>query len=433
MRISLLMKNLLEFSKREHNLINIGNKLFLIGVFFLPSSLFISLLFLLPAGIIGSLRNERKFFKDHWNLIFFVCGALILFNSILQNYYIKNDFQEIWNSNLSFIGLANWLPFFWLFWAFQPFVNSSSRRKKLALVLISGTLPVVISGFTQYFLNWYGPFKILNGLIVWYQKPIIDPGGLSGLFSNQNYAGSWFNFIWPLCIALILEKSENIIKKIISISFLFSIGFSAFLTNSRNAWLGLITTTPLVIGQTSIKFLIPILIIFALFFLYALLPIFESNFQEVIINIIPKKILMEFSSEGYKDLDVTRFQILINAIKILRINPIFGVGAASFTAIYQFQSGFWKGHSHNLPIELAISYGLPVAIIFFTTLFLILFLSGHKLFFKNLNLEYFDRAIWASTFFFFISQFVDIQYFDGKISILSWIFLSSLRNMINEK
>ena len=91
---------------------------------------------------------------------------------------------------LSILGLGNWLPFIWFFWAFQPYLKSESSRRTFSIILIAGSFPVLITGYGQYFLNWNGPFETLNGLIIWYQRPIENPGGLSGLFNNQNYAGT---------------------------------------------------------------------------------------------------------------------------------------------------------------------------------------------------------------------------------------------------
>ena len=55
-------------------------------------------------------------------------------------------------------------------------------------------------------------------------------------------------------------------------------------------------------------------------------------------------------------------------------------------------------------------------------------------FLKNVkNIDYFERACWAFVFFFFISQLVDIQYFDGKISIIAWILIASLKNIIDKE
>ena len=415
----------------------IGYFSFLTGIFFLCSSLLIGALFLLAALIIGGIlqSKENNFFKDKWNCSFFLCGILILINGLLQRFILTNNFKAVWSSDLTILGMANWIPFFWLFWTFQPFLNSPKKRNQFAKCLIAGTFPLLISGFGQYFFNWTGPLETLNNLIIWYQKPIISPAGLSGLFSNQNYAGTWLNFVWPFCLALIFEKSQNIIKKGFSICFLVSISLATFLTFSRNAWAGLLVALPIVIGQESLIWITPFLIIGTMVFIYYLSNSFSNEISDFLRNLIPDKLLMEFTEEGYEGLDATRLEILKSALKISTIRPIVGIGAASFSAIYFLETSFYKGHSHNLITELAISYGIPVAIIFLISIILLLVKSAHIIFFKNIEFsknQFIDRAFWSSSFFFFLSQLADIQYFDGKISIVAWTLLAALKNIIDE-
>tara|TARA_Y100001978_G_scaffold61796_1_gene55534 strand:+ start:679 stop:1986 length:1308 start_codon:yes stop_codon:yes gene_type:complete len=428
------MPNLTIYSLKEKTIKDYGYFLFLLGIFFLPSAMVIGILLLLPAFIISSLLNKESFFKDQWNLPFFLFGLLILLSAIFQNYFFKNNYVEIWDPKLSLIGLGNWIPFIWVFWAAQPYLNSNSKRRSFCLTLLAGTFPVLVTGFGQYFLNWTGPFDTLNGLIIWYQRPIKNPGGLSGLFSNQNYAASWLNFVWPFCIALFLEKRKNFFKKTVILSFLISTGIAAFLTFSRNAWLGLFTSIPMVIGKNTFKLIVAIMTVtlFILFFLFS--PLFQGDLQNMVRDLLPSKVLLEFSNEGYEGLDITRIEIYKSAFELIRKNPFFGIGAGSFTEIFYLNTNFWKGHSHNLLLELSLSYGLPATIIFFTTTSNILYLSSKKIYSsKIINASYIDKAYWTSLFIFLISQLADVQYFDGKISLIAWILMSGLKNIILDK
>ncbi len=424
-----LFKNLL----KKRSIDKYGFFLFISGVFFLPSSLFIGILFLLPAGILGIFLNKRSYLEDKWNLPFLALGIIIFISTFLQNFVLVNNYKEIWDPKLSILGMGNWLPFIWIFWALQPYLDSKSKRRIFGLTIITGSFPVLISGFGQYFLNWTGPFETLNGLIVWYQRPIVSPGGLTGLFNNQNYAGTWLNLVWPFCIALSLENRNNIFRKLITFSFLLSVGFAAVLTFSRNAWLGLLTSLPIILGKKIIRLYFQIAICLILLFLFA--QFLNNDAITIIKNLFPEKIYLEFSQEGYQDLDINRIGIFSSALNLIKLNPLFGIGAASFTPIFLFETTFWKGHSHNLLFELAISYGLPATIIFFCTVTLILLLSFKLLFLhpKRLSTSLFDKAFWASLFFFLISQLVDIQYFDGKISTITWILLAGLKKIIEEK
>lgn len=410
--------------------------LFFTGVFFLCSSLFLGMLFLIPAYILGGIRKAKNesYFKDKWNLAFFLCGSLMLISSLIQNLFIKNNYGGTWDPSLSLLGLFNWIPFFWFFWAAQPFLDNTKKRKYFALILISGTFPLLITGFGQYFLEWTGPYKAFDGLVVWYLKPRFG-GGLTGIFSNQNYAGTWLNFVWPLCIASIFEKNQNSIKKTASITFLISIGTALILTFSRNAWGGLLFALPMVIGQESLTIIIPFLLIGILILIFSTTPLISVEFQSLIQSLVPEKIINELTQNGYESLDVTRLDIYKSAINIIRISPWIGSGAGAFTAIYQLQENFYKGHSHNLFAELSISYGVPVSIIFFTTVFSLLIFSAKSIFFeKSINKKdnFYKKAFWVSMFFFLLSQNVDVQYFEGRIIVISWLFLSLLRNIIKE-
>ena len=411
---------------------NIGSAFFYIGIFLLPSSLFLGALFIFLASIAGSFYQEEHYFKGIWNKLFFITALIMIFSCFVQFFIYKNNFENIWNPELSFISLANWLPFFWIFWSIQPFLKSSEQRKLISLILICGSVPILITGFGQYFFNWTGPFETLNGLIVWYQRPIDKVSGLTGLFNHQNYAGAWLVLILPFSIANTLDIKKRNQERICSILFLILILFGIILTNSRNAWLGLIISIPIVIGINSIFWLIFFFGLIGFILFICISEIFSGEIQEFFRSFIPTKIWMEFTSEGFKDLDVTRLEIISSAFKMSLLKPIFGIGASAFTAIYYYETGSWKGHSHNLLMEIALSYGYPVLLILFTSITSILFLS-YKYIFSDIKNNYNDKAWWTTTFVFLISQLFDIQYFDGRISLIFWITLAGLKNIIFEK
>jgi len=428
-----------------------GIILFDIGIFFLPSSLFIGGIFLILASIFGFIYKRPSLFKDRFNSSFFICGILILISTIVQYFIFQNDYKELisnnltitkeienysWDPTLSIYGLGNWIPQIYLFLSCQEFLNSPQKRKRFSIILIISNFPVLWSGFSQYYFGWYGPFETLNGLIVWFQRPILRDYGLTGLFNNANYAGSWLNLVWPFCIALVLERSQKLLKKSFSISILLATGLALFLTNSRNAWAGLIGAIPIVCGIENILVISILLVILIGILLYSFLPIFNSELQNIIRGLLPSNFIYKLSLINNSSYQISRIGIYLKAINLLKLDPIFGIGAAAFSSIYAFSSIDWIAHPHNLPIELALSYGIPVSILLFGTIYFLLILTGKFLFISNIrqlkNNDYFDRALWASTFFFMFSQLTDIQYFDGKLSLIFWLFLAGLKNIFHE-
>ena len=111
---------------------------------------------------------------------------------------------------LAWVGLANWLPFFWVFWGFQPYLLTTQARRKCALSLLSGSLPVLVTGFGQLWFGWEGPWQLFGGLIIWFMSPGGEPlGRLSGLFDYANIAGAWLAIVWPFALAALLQPSLN--------------------------------------------------------------------------------------------------------------------------------------------------------------------------------------------------------------------------------
>ena len=59
------------------------------------------------------------------------------------------------------------------------------------------------------------------------------------------------------------------------------------------------------------------------------------------------------------------------------------MGGGSFPVIYELQQNIWRGHPHNIILELAISYGYPVTIIFISSIITLLIISAQLVFNKK--------------------------------------------------
>ena len=119
-------------------------------------------------------------------------------------------------------------------------------------------------------------------------------------------------------------------------------------------------------------------------------------------------------------------------------NPIIGWGGSSFPFLYQFEHDKWIGHAHNLPFEIAISYGILPSI--FLTLFVTLLLvksinleiKSPRIHAKNKANDFINKAWICSTTYLVLSHIIDIQYFDIRISLVSWILLAGIKCSFSE-
>ena len=410
---------------------NITQNFFRFGVLLIPSAISISSFFILLSLIIESLKNKNNFLKDKYNLVFLFVSFLLITSSTIHIFTLKNIFFGKIDPVLSWLGLFNWIPFFWIFWSSQYFLKNSKQREIISKLLVLGTIPVILTGIGQYFFEWHGPIKFLYGLVTWYQRPVDSVSGLTGLFNHANYAGSWLTFLLPISIALALKKSN---KSILFKTNLVFIIFCIVLTNSRNAWASSLLTIPILFGTNSFIFLTPILLFFCTIILITTNNYFAGDLQDWFQDVIPNKIWKEFSPEGFTELNVTRFEIFKAAIKLILLNPLIGTGGGSFPIIYEIQTGLWKGHTHNIFSDLSLSYGIPSMVILIIVFFSIISNGYRKSYFKwGIFENMIDKAWISATIIFLISQLIDVQYYDARISLMFWILLSGIRCITEEK
>ena len=172
---------------------------------------------------------------------------------------------------------------------------------------------------------------------------------------------------------------------------------------------------------------------FSLITLYLSASLFGFHIKDFLLKIIPKGLWINFTDLEYENLDISRLDIWKYALKFISENPFFGHGSKSFTSLLLNDSGIWKGHAHNLPLELMVDYGIPASILILLPIIYITLKAYIKLFFMNLNINQttiFDRAWLISLTSLIIMHLVDIQYFDGRISIAGWVLLAGTRNII---
>ena len=419
----------------------IGLRIFQLGVLLLAAAPAIAFFLLLISSIFGAFNREINYFNDKSNFPFLIVAFLMLINCIFIT--INNDNKYSFDISNIWFGLSNWIPFFWCFWGFQPFLKSSKLRIKTAKLLIIGSIPVLLSGFCQYFLKIYGPYNFFNNLIIWYQRPLSNENGVTGLFNNQNYAGAWLSIILPLCLVFLIKKNKN---KLIEIAFFFlniSFVYMIVLTTSRGAILAIFITIFLFTKSIKNKFYI-LISFFSIPLILNLIPIISLKLQSIIYQFLPYELIKKTSLINIPNLNLfPRIEVWIKSIDLIKSNPIIGYGAGTFKSLYKLSNGTYGDmqHTHNIFLEIAINHGLLSAFIIIIMMLLLTIFSWKK-YSKNLNeksvnsnseFKDFDKAWIISFIIFFLIHMFDITYFDGRISTLAWILLSGMRSYIKEK
>ena len=411
--------NYINYLKENNGLI-----FFHIGIFLLFSAPAISVILILIALLNRKTVKQINPYEKYWYYplfftVLFMLASWMIFELSMNSNSLVIDNELFTESKISFL---NWFPFFIFFFRVEIYLSNPQLRKYFGILLVCSSIPILISGFGQEFFKIYGPKEILNGLVIWYQRP--NQSGMTGLFNNQNYTGCALGLVLPFVFASFRSSRNNVISFLLSFLILGSTILGIFLTNSRNAWLSIpILFCFLIINKLNlIKYII--LSVFSFFLLYL------SN-----LVLIGNKYL-----DNFQLINITndpRVQIYLESITYILQRPFFGWGGNGFSSIWNLDpyKQTYFSHSHNIFLELSIQYGLITSIVFSSFIFFILFFSFRKIYIlkkKNSEENFLDK-VWLTSFLIIInSNLLDIPYFDVRISILFWILLSGLKSIISE-
>jgi O-antigen ligase len=383
----------------------------------LPSSALLGGLCFLVACISGSQGREQPIWRDSWMQPLLLAGLLMLVGCCFAH-----------SGALAWAGLANWLPFFWAFWACRPHLETVNQRRQAAWMLVAGTVPVLVTGFGQMLLGWSGPWQLGGGAIVWFVAPGGQPSGrLSGLFDYANIAGAWLGVVWPLMLACVL-RPDAWWRRSGAFALALSTAVAVVFTQSRNAMGALALALPLVIGPLQWSWLLPLLALLTVPLALAVLPGIPIGLKSWSAALLPDRI-----AERLLDQDTptawkhTRLGQWGYGIELVAARPWFGWGAAAFSVLYPIYAvKRWHGHSHNLPLELAISHGLPVTVLIVGTVFVLLVVALKR---GMLRRDPLERAWWAAALVMVVMHATDLPLFDSRMNILGWVLLAGLANV----
>ena len=411
----------------------LGWRCFQLGLLFLPSSALIAGLLLLVALIQGSC-GRSPWWCDRLNQLLAVAAGLMLAGAAAAT--LQAQQLPDYSPSLAWVGLFNWLPFFWAFWGFQPYMADSAARRRVALALVAGTVPVLVTGLGQMLFGWHGPWQILGGAVIWHLREGGRPAGrLSGLFDYANITAAWLSLSWPLLLAALLACAQRWRQRLqgsagpLLVVLLLALAQLAalYLTDSRNAWGAMLLAVPLVAGPGSWLWLLPLLLLTLLPVLLASLPGIPALLQDPARALVPQSIwgrLTDLNHQGKRKLASLRLSQWSVAAGLIAERPWLGWGAAAFSVIYPLRTGRWHGHPHNIAVDLALSHGLPVALLLVGLVLWLLIRAVRR---GMLSGPVFDRAWWAAALVLAVLHASDIPMYDSRINIAGWVLLAGLR------
>ena len=414
-----------------------GNIFFYISVFILP---------LFPAlGIVGLLGIIIASLRLHlsqviYNKINWGWGILAVW--LVINSYFAHQPQEAW------LGLANFLPFFVLFIAISPLLDSIDKLTGLAWCLVLPSLPIVILGLGQLWLNW-SSFPLVKTILGWELVPQgIPPGRMSSLFIYANFLAIYLLITLILSLGLWLniwyKKSSNQWQLIILTIIIFADSLGLALTSSRSAW-----------GIALIAFMAFALYLGWNWLVYGVIglamTVFWASFapklgQEWIRTIVPKFIWSRLSDQMYPNRPIETLRITQWQFCWARIQekPLIGWGLRNFTPLYEAKTNFWLGHPHSLFLMLGMEIGI-VATIFLCLIVGKVLLDSmyYGLALKStrysdlVTLPFPERIIILAYILAFSScvlfNLFDVTIFDLRVNIITWTLLAALNGITTKK
>jgi O-antigen ligase len=365
---------------------------------------------------------------------------------IITSYFAEQP-QESW------LGLANFLPYFILLPSVPSIVNTIQQLRRLAWLFIASSPIIVILGLGQLSDRWsfntiFGWKLIAGGMPV---------GRMSSVFMNCNLLGLYLSICLALCLGLIIDNYRNKKYKTSqqyegSLLFLIIILpidlIGIFLTASRNIW----------------AISISIVLTFALYLSWHYLVLFFvsivgaigwsaygfGNSRDWLRNIIPMRIWDRLSGNIYTEMPTAylrsnQWQFAFDSIQE---RPWLGWGLRSFSSLYQTETGFWLGHPHNLFLMFGMEMGLPIAIMFVGSIGWIvargtILLWQQDRFDKKTTKADSERDIdreKSSIFIAYLISFfvciffniVDVSLYDLRSNLAGWLLLAVITSIIIE-
>ncbi len=352
----------------------------------------------------------------------------------------------------AFLGLGNFLPFFLLFVAFSELIQSPFQLRRIAWILVIPSVPIVILGFGQLFLNWSVSGSLANILGCAIAPNGNPPGRMASVFMYANIFAAYLTIAFILALGLLCEKllianrssliansKENPPLAITNYQSLFlSIAvvgnaIALILTNSRNGW-GIAALATLAFAvYLGWRWLLTVVAGVTGAILWSAFG--PDPIRQWLRAIVPAFFWARLTDEMFPNrpvalMRVTQWQFVASMIQQ---RPWTGWGLRNFTPLYEAKMHLWLGHPHNFFLMLTAETGIPATILFCSLIGWVV--AQGVLLLNNWSGEKGSKLIFFSYLVAFggciLFNTVDVTLFDFRVNTLGWLLLAAIGGVVN--
>jgi O-antigen ligase len=433
-----------------------------IGLCLFPFSPFVGGLSLLAASIATWVKQAALIKRRPFNQGLAIVSLCFVVSAVLA-----------YDRTAALLGLANFLPLFFLFTALSTLIQTPAQLRQLAWLLVLTSVPVVLVGLGQQFFGWAGYLRLLSVVADLGVERGGNPlGRMSSIFAYANVLANYLVVVFCLAIGLWIEAfpghhptlnqgavgaiAESPIDGYPALKvtptardwgrwgFLTVVvlgnAIALLLTDSRNAWglAGLACLTyALYLGWRWLVAAVGAVVA----------AIVGAAFGPAVIKlplraIVPAFFWARLSDELYPNrpvatLRATQWQF---AWSLAEQRPFTGWGLRNFTPLYQAKWQVFMGHPHSLPLMLMAETGLPATVLFVGLVGWMVY-RGVRLLQSwtpaTEPLQARDRLILFTYLVTFLAcslfNLFDVTLFDIRINVLGWLLLAAICGLVERQ
>lgn len=341
------------------------------------------------------------------------------------------------------LGLFNFLPFFLFFAAMSELIQTPAHLRRLAWVLVLGSLPVVAIGLGQFFLHWGTQLQLY--VLTWDIAPNgTPPGRMSSVFFYANVLASYLVITFILSVGLWLEAWDDRqtrsyhLRQLLLTGAVLGNAMALILTDSRNAWaIAVLACLAFAVYRGWHGWVAGVATITASV-LWAAFGVPPS--RDWLRAIVPAFFWVRLTDQMYPDRPVEQLRSTQwkFALSLAAERPGTGWGLRSFSDLYAEKTQLVLGHPHNLLFMLMAETGIPATLLLVTLVGAIVLRGVYWLrvyWLQSWQHTPNDQSSSAALLVFTyltaflgctLFSFLDITLFDVRLNILGWLLLAAI-------